>query len=162
MPFGKVAGNFAWGTFFLCTAATLLGGVLTNESTGIAKFLSSVLNPIFSGMSLTVFYIALLAITLVLTNLCNSLVIGMLIQPVIASFCLANGINSSPITALIIIFVLATASITPSASPFAAMIHGNKEWLASGQIYKYTTIIALIEIIMAVVVGLPVAMALFH
>ena len=69
MPFGKVAGNFAWGTFFLCTAATLLGGVLTNESTGIAKFLSSVLNPIFSGMSLTVFYIALLAITLVLTNL---------------------------------------------------------------------------------------------
>ena len=42
------------------------------------------------------------------------------------------------------------------------MIHGNKEWLASGQIYKYTTMIALIEIIMAVVVGLPVAMALFH
>ena len=162
MPFGKVASNFAWGTFFLCTAATLLGGVLTNESTGIAKFLSSTLNPIFSGMSLTVFYIALLAITLILTNLCNSLVIGMLIQPVIASFCLANGINSSPITALIIIFVLATASITPSASPFAAMIHGNKEWLSSSQIYKYTIMIALIEIIMAVVVGLPVATMLFH
>lgn len=157
LPFGKVMANFAWGTFFLCTSAILLGSVLTNEATGIAAFLNTILGPIFGGMSLSMFYITLLVITLVLTNICNSLVIGMLMQPVIATFCLSNGIPSAPITALIIIFVLASASVTPSASPFAAMIHGNKEWLKSGEIYKYTLMFAAIELILAIVVGLPAA-----
>lgn len=162
MPFGKTMQGFAWGTFFLCTTAILLGSVLTNEATGISAFLNVILNPIFSNMSLMVFCIMLLVVTLVLTNLCNSLVIGMLMQPVVASFCLANGIDSAPIVSLIIIFVLASASVTPAASPFAAMIHGNKDWLKSGEIYKYTLMFAGIELVLAIVVGLPLANLLIH
>ena len=113
-------------------------------------------------MSLVAFYVTLLVITLLLTNICNSLVVGMLMQPVIASFCLSSGINSAPITSLIIIFVLASASVTPSASPFAAMIHGNKEWLKSGEIYKHTMMFAVIELILVIVVGIPIASALIH
>lgn len=118
--------------------------------------------PVFSSMSLVMFYVALLVITLLLTNICNSLVVGMLMQPVIASFCLSSGINSAPITSLIIIFVLASASVTPSASPFAAMIHGNKEWLKSGEIYKYTMMFAVIELVLVIAVGIPFATALIH
>lgn len=162
LPFNKVLNGFAWGTFFLCTAAILLGSVLTNESTGISAFLNTILRPIFSSMSLVAFYVTLLVITLILTNICNSLVVGMLMQPVIASFCLSSGINSAPITSLIIIFVLASASVTPSASPFAAMIHGNKEWLKSGEIYKHTIMFAVIELILVIVVGIPIATALIH
>ena len=113
-------------------------------------------------MSLVMFYVTLLVITLLLTNICNSLVVGMLMQPVIASFCLSSGINSAPITSLIIIFVLASASVTPSASPFAAMIHGNKEWLKSGEIYKYTMMFAVIELVLVIAVGIPFATALIH
>lgn len=162
MAFGKVMSTFAWGTFFLCSAAILLGGVLTNESTGITAFLNFILTPIFSNMSLFMFYIVLLVITMVLTNLCNSLVIGMLMQPVIATFCLANGIDSAPITALIIIFVLSSAAVTPSASPFAAMLHGNKDWLTSGSIYKYTLMFVGIELLLCIFVGLPLANLLLH
>ena len=157
MPFGKTMASFAWGTFFLCTTAILLGSVLTTESTGISAFLNFILGPVFTNMSLVTFCIALLVITLFLTNLCNSLVVGMLLQPVIATFCMANGINSAPIIALLIIFVLASAAVTPAASPFAAMIHGNKEWLKSGEIYKYTLMFVAIELILAIVVGIPVA-----
>ncbi len=162
LPFGKVLNGFAWGTFFLCTAAILLGSVLTNEATGISAFLNTILTPIFSSMSLVVFYVTLLVITLILTNICNSLVVGMLMQPVIASFCLHSGINSAPITSLIIIFVLASASVTPSASPFAAMIHGNKEWLKSGEIYKHTLMFAVIELVLVILVGIPAASILIH
>lgn len=162
MPFGKTMANFAWGTFFLCTTAIMLGSVLTTESTGISAFLNAMLGPIFTNMSLITFYIALLVITLLLTNLCNSLVVGMLLQPVIATFCMANNINSAPIIALLIIFVLASAAVTPAASPFAAMIHGNKEWLKSGDIYKYTLMFVAIELILAIVIGVPVASALIH
>ena len=136
--------------------------MLTNESTGISAFLNTILRPIFSSMSLVVFYVTLLVITLVLTNICNSLVVGMLMQPVIASFCLSSGINSAPITSLIIIFVLASASVTPSASPFAAMIHGNKEWLKSKDIYMHTMMFAAIELILVILVGIPLATALIH
>ena len=161
-PFGKIMNGFAWGTFFLCTAAILLGSVLTNEATGIAAFLNVILTPIFSNMSLFMFYVVLLVITMVLTNLCNSLVIGLLMQPVIATFCLANNIESAPITALIIIFVLSSAAVTPSASPFAAMIHGNKDWLKSSEIYKYTLMFVGIELLLAIFVGLPLANFLIH
>lgn len=162
MPFGKTMNSFSWGTFFLCTSAILLGSVLTTESTGISAFLNVVLGPIFTNMSVMTFCISLLVIALVLTNLCNSLVIGMLLQPIVASFCLSTGINSAPIMGLLIIFVLASAAVTPAASPFAAMIHGNKEWLKSGEIYKYTLIFVAIELILAIAVGIPVATLLIR
>ncbi|MGI5946607.1 MAG: citrate transporter [Lachnospiraceae bacterium] len=162
LPFGKVMANFAWATFFLCTSAILLGNVLTNESTGISAFLNAILGPIFKNMSSVTFCLMLMFITVVLTNLCNSLVIGMLLQPVIATFCVTSGMNPAPLVALLIIFVLSSAGITPAASPYAAMLHGNKEWLQSKDVYKYASIFVILELILICAVGIPAAMALIH
>jgi len=89
--------DFAWPTFLLCTSAILIGGVLTNEVTGITPFLNTVLSPIFSGMSGFVFTIALLLVAIVLTNICNSLVIGMILQPVVLTYCVSANVNPAPI-----------------------------------------------------------------
>ncbi len=156
LPFGKVMSNFAWPTFFLCTSAILLGNVLTNESTGISAFLNVILGPIFQNMSSVTFCLMLMVITVILTNLCNSLVIGMLLQPVIATFCLTSGMNPAPLVALLIIFVLSSAGITPAASPFAAMLHGNKDWLEPKYVYQYASIFVLIELVIICAVGIPV------
>ena len=161
LPFGKVMSNFAWPTFFLCTSAILLGNVLTNESTGISAFLNVILGPIFQNMSSATFCLMLMVITVILTNLCNSLVIGMLLQPVIATFCLTSGMNPAPLVALLIIFVLSSAGITPAASPFAAMLHGNKDWLEPKYVYQYASIFVLIELVIICAVGIPVALILF-
>ena len=162
LPFGKVMANFAWSTFFLCTSAILLGNVLTNESTGISAFLNAILGPIFQNMSSVTFCLMLMLITVVLTNLCNSLVIGMLLQPVIAAFCVTSGMNPAPLVALLIIFVLSSAGITPAASPYAAMLHGNKEWLQSKDVYKYASIFVVLELVLICAIGIPAAMALIH
>jgi sodium-dependent dicarboxylate transporter 2/3/5 len=156
-----MGSSFSWGTFMLIVAAIFLGNVLTNETTGITAFLSTVLSPIFKGMSVFAFSIFLLVIAVILTNLCNSLVIGMLLQPVILTYASATGVNVIPITALMIIFVLCSAAITPSASPFAALIHGNKEWLKTKDIYQYTSTFVLIELILVLLVGIPVANLFF-
>ena len=138
------------------------GNVLTNESTGISAFLNAILGPIFQNMSSVTFCLMLMLITVVLTNLCNSLVIGMLLQPVIAAFCVTSGMNPAPLVALLIIFVLSSAGITPAASPYAAMLHGNKEWLQSKDVYKYASIFVVLELVLICAIGIPAAMALIH
>ncbi len=156
LKFAETMGkDFAWPTFFLCTSAILLGSVLTNESTGITAFLNVVLAPVFAKMSGMMFTVVLLLITVLLTNFCNSLVVGMILQPVVMTFCVNAGVNPAPILTLLIFTVLLTAACTPAASPFAAMLFGNKEYLTSGDIYKYTISIVAVELLIIIVIGIP-------
>ena len=157
MVFSESMKRFSWSTYFLIASAILLGSTLTNESTGVSAFLNSVLMPLFKNVPVSAFAVIIMLLTVVLTNLCNSFVIGLLLQPVIATFCLASGINSAPVVSMMILFVLSSAAITPAASPFAAMLFGNKEWLKSGDIYKYTLIFIAIELIVVMFISLPVA-----
>lgn len=152
---GPTMGEFAWPTYFLCVAAIYLGNVLTNEATGITVLLNTILGPIFNGMTTTVFTIAIIIVCVLLTNISNSLVIGMILQPVILTFCNANSINPAAIVSLMIFAVLSTACATPAASPFAAMLFGNKEYLSSGEIYKYSGLVILVEVLFILIVGMP-------
>ena len=51
--------------------------------------------------------------------------------------------------------VLSCAMETPAASPFAAMLFGNKEWLEAKDIYKYCGMIILLEFALVLVIGIP-------
>lgn len=145
----------AWSSYFIIVAAILISSVLTSENTGITAFLNHILSPIFSGMNTLTFTIVLMILMMVLTNLCNSFVIGVVLQPVMLSFCTANGINAAPIVSLSIFFVLSNAMVTPSASPFAAIMFGNKDWLDAKDIYKYCGLLALMELVLVLVIGIP-------
>lgn len=157
MVFSRSMKNFAWTTYFLIASAILLGSTLTDESTGVSAFLNSVLMPLFKNVPVTTFAIIIMLLTVVLTNLCNSFVIGLLLQPVIATFCMSTGLNSAPVVSMMILFVLSSAAITPAASPFAAMLFGNKDWLKPGEIYKYTLMFIGIELLVVLAVSLPIA-----
>ena len=150
-----VATNLSWGAYFIIVAAILLGNVLTNDSTGVSAFLKVILSPIFQGMSAGVFTILLLAMAVLLTNMCNSLVIGMILQPVVVTYCAQAGADPRPIVTLLILFVLLSAAITPAASPFAAILHSNKEWVPTKYVYKYTLCYVALEFILVLLVGLP-------
>lgn len=157
MVFGESMKRFSWSTYFLIASAILLGSTLTGENTGVSAFLNSVLMPLFKNVPVSAFAVIIMLLTVVLTNLCNSFVIGLLLQPVIATFCMASGMNSAPVVSMMILFVLSSAAITPAASPFAAMLFGNREWLKSGEIYKYTFMFIVIELVVVLAVSLPVA-----
>ena len=156
LNFSEVMGKeFAWPTYWLCTSAILLGSVLTNEATGITAFLNTVLSPLFTGMSVMTFSVILLVVTVVLTNICNSLVIGMILQPVVLTYCATASVNPAPMITLLIFTVLLSASVTPAASPFAAMLFGNKEYLTSGEVYKYSLTYVVVELLLIIVIGIP-------
>lgn len=156
----NIMGDLAWPTFFLCATAIYIGTCLTTESTGITACLNYFLSPLFDGMSLLKFSIILLILTGVLTNLSNSLVIGMILEPVIFVYCSSNGMPAAPIVSLMIFFVLSSACLTPSASPFAAMMFGNKEYLTAGEIMKYCFPLVIAEFILVLCLGIPMANAL--
>ena len=159
---GQVMGkDCAWPTFFLCTSAILFGSVLTSEKTGRTPFLNTVLTPIFSGMSGFMFTVFLMLIATLLTNISNSLVIGMILQPVALTYCATAGVHPAPIITLLSFTVLLTAACTPAASPFAAMMFGNKEWLTSGDVYRYSIVFVLVEFVLILVVCIPFVNLLF-
>ena len=113
--------------------------------------------PVLQNVPASAFAVIIMILTVVLTNVCNSFVIGLLMQPVIATFCMATGMNSAPVVSMMILFVLSSAAVTPAASPFAALLFGNKDWLKSGEIYKYMTIFVAIELAIVLLVSMPVA-----
>jgi sodium-dependent dicarboxylate transporter 2/3/5 len=76
-------------------------------------------------------------------------------QPVILTFCAQTGYNPAPIISLMIFAVLSTACATPAASPFAAMLFGNKEYLSNGDVYKYSGVVLVAEVIFVLLVGMP-------
>ena len=156
LKLGEVMGrDFSWPTFWLCTAAIYIGSAITDGTTGIVPFLNTVLSPIFGGMSGTVFTIVVLVVAIVLTNICNSLVIGMILQPVILTYCAGAGVNPAPIITLTIFTVLLSAACTPAASPFAAMLFGNKEYLKSSDVYKYSLTFVAVETVIILLLGIP-------
>lgn len=148
---------FSWSSYFLIGSAILLDNALTNESTGVSGFLNTVLMPVLQNVPVSAFAVIIIVMTVVLTNLCNSFVIGPLLQPVIATFCMATGMNSAPVVSMMILFVLSSAAVMPAASPFAALMFGNKEWLKSGEVYRYSLMFVMLELIVVLVCRLPVA-----
>lgn len=147
--------RFQWGQVFMVGAAIVISSALTDSSTGVSAMLLQVLSPIMTGLSTAAFTIVLLIILCVLTNILNSLVVAMVIEPIVFTFCSTTGVNPVPILSLLIAVCFGTAIITPSASPFAALLHGNKEWTEAKDIYKYTALFVVVELVIFIAIGIP-------
>ena len=57
-----------------------------------------------------------------------------------------------------IVFV---ALLTPIASPHAALLHGNKEWILTKDVYLYGSIMTIWSVLIAFVIGYPLASFIF-
>lgn len=57
---------------------------------------------------------------------------------------------------------VSSQQLTPAASPFAALMFGNKEWLKSGEVYKYSSMFVVIELVVMLLCSLPLANLLLH
>ena len=79
-----------------------------------------------------------------------------MLQPVLATFAASSGMNTVVVCSLMMYTVLATAIITPAASPFSAILFGNKEWLTDSKtLYRNVAVFAVTELIGILVIGIP-------
>ena len=59
------------------------------------------------------------------------------------------------------IYAVLIAACTPAASPFAALLYGQSDWIDPPAIARYTVISSGLVVLTLVVVGLPLAKMIF-
>lgn len=161
MDFKKIIGQYVtWDVYFLVAMAMVISGALTAEGTGISEFFIQSLNPLLGGRSPMAFAAIFIVFSIIITNLANNGVMGVVLMPVMYAFSLDCGIDPATM-ATVMIFALHFAILTPAASPYAAILHGNSEWLDKSDVIKYSGIILIMIMIIYVAVGMPIANSIF-
>ena len=59
------------------------------------------------------------------------------------------------------IYAVLIAACTPAASPFAALLYGQTDWIDRRDIGRYTVISSALVVLVVIVVGIPLARVLF-
>lgn len=161
MNFKEIVGKYvAWDVYLLVAMAMVISTALTENSTGIKPFLINVLNPILGGQSSLIFSAIIMLFCICITQVANNAVMGVLLAPIMVAFAGKNGTNSIALMTLMVA-TLHIAIVTPAASPFAAVIHGNKDWITSGEVSRYGIILVIAFILLYWIVGIPLANLLF-
>ncbi|RYD05812.1 hypothetical protein N752_07930 [Desulforamulus aquiferis] len=157
IDFKEIIGRYVtWDVYFLVCMAMVISGALTGEGTGIKEFTIQALNPLLGDRSPIVFATILLLFSMTITNIANNGVMGVLLMPIIYTFASQNGANPVAITTAVI-FALHMAILTPAASPYAAILIGNKEWVDPKDVLKYGGIIVISSFFLYLLIGMPLA-----
>lgn len=159
LPFQKISSNIYWEMPFLLAAAMGVSSILVSDATGVKAFLMTLLTPLFNGFSPVVFLIVFTVIAIVLTNLCNNLVIAFLMAPIAVSYAVEVAINL-PAAVTLLVYAVLIAFLLPSASATAAMLMTNplvdtKEW------FKMIIPVLLVLTLVTLGIGLPLCLLLY-
>lgn len=156
MEFKEIAGKYIiWDVYFLVCMAMAISSAMTSESTGITEFLQVSLDPILGGHSFVVFSVILVLFGVGITQFANNGVMGVLLMPVVKVFSEQSG-GSFEAAATLIIFATHIAILTPAASPYAAILYGNKDWVSQKDVLAYGSIICVLTMVLYIFVGIPV------
>lgn len=162
IDFKEIIGRYVtWDVYFLVAMAMVVSGALTQKGTGIKELITQGLNPILGGQSPFVFALILLVFSMLITNVANNGVMGVILCPIIYTFAQQNGTNPIAITTAVI-FALHIAILTPAASPYAAILIGNKEWVDQKDVVKYGSVILITMLALFLLVGMPLANLIFR
>lgn len=140
-----------WPTMVLLATAMALSSAIGSESSGIKEFVQVFLNPILSGHSTFIFYSLFIFIAVIVTNVLNNVVWGLILVPIVCTASVNMGFPPEILTVAICL-ILNADFLFPSASPIAAFLHGNSEWVTSIEIQKYASLLIGLIIIWSIVV----------
>lgn len=157
---GVAKRGMLWDMLTCCIVILPIASLLTSEATGLQPFLVSVLNPVFAGMSPTLFMFSIVLLGILLTNFLQNFVVAIMFLPILCSFTATLGVSSVS-GAVLLIFGVHLALLTPAASPFAAMLFANTEWIKATDVYKIMSITLILLALLCATVGLAFVSILF-
>lgn len=161
MNFKAVAAKYVvWDIYILVCMAMVISAAMTAKGMGITEFIVRYLSPVLAGHSYALFLAISIIFCTSITQFANNGVMGVLFMPMLKIFSEQSG-GSFEATAVILIFSLHVAILTPAASPFAAFLYGNKEWLDKSDVLKYGTAILLMCMALYIAVGIPLARMIY-
>ncbi|MFV0438574.1 MAG: SLC13 family permease [Desulfopila sp.] len=152
--------SYPWRTFILIATALLLGGAVTTPVTNVTLFMEFFLKSHLAGLGELTLTILIIVLALIVTNFCNSVVAGLIFTPVILALSSGLGFAAMPIVVCFFYIVL-VAAVTPAASPFAAILYDNPDWISRKNVAIHTLVSSVIVMGVVIVVGIPMAKMMF-
>ena len=149
-----------WDVVVMVAAAIGISGALTHASTGALLAMEMVFEPALGGHSPVTFFIVMLLVGIFVTSFASSMIIGIALMPILTIFGLQAAANL-PAVAATTTLLLHYSIILPSASVFAAMLWSNAEWITGKEVFKYGAFIVVAATVAAIVIIMPVSLALF-
>lgn len=151
--FTKLMSGVSWDMVMLTGGIMVIAAALISEGTGIIAFLSAIVIPMLSKMSLVAFVIAVCLIMCIMSQFSMNMVLQMVFAPILAPILAAAGYNPM-IAVMAVYFGTQWAYLAPSGSMMAAMVFGNTEWVDKKQLYKICIPWIILSIIMSIIVSL--------
>ncbi len=150
-----------WDLYLLVVVAIFFSNCLMADETGIKPWLINMLTPIIGSHGQIFFILFLIIIGVLITNVANNAITGAILMQIVVAMAPSMGIDNPAPLAMTITMAMFLAILTPAASPYAAVLHANKERISTGDIMKYGSVLIIVSMIVYVVVGLPLAYILF-
>ncbi|MCB2214777.1 SLC13 family permease [Desulfofustis glycolicus] len=152
--------SYPWRTFILIATAFMLGNSMTGPGTNVTLYMEFFLKTHLAGLNELALTVLIIALAIVVTNFCNSVVAGLIFTPVILALCSGLGFAATPII-VCFFFIVLIAAVTPAASPFAAILYDNPEWISRRNVALNTLVSSALIMGVVIVVGIPLSRALF-
>lgn len=153
----QVMGKMPWPAVFMVLAAVYMAGAMKNKDvTGIIPWLKTVLNPILGGHSEFIFAAVIFLLAMVLTCFFHNGALGNMMMPILFAVADASGYHSVAIAAMLAI-AINVAFLAPSASNYAPLLHGNKEYISMKDIWTYGLFFEILAFAVFLLIGLPMA-----
>ena len=150
-----------WEPIILTAAVVPIGNAMMAEDAGISAWLSVTLGTLFSGMSVVIFSLLSFGLALILTNFANNGMTAVIFLPLIIQFSSMFGMSTNAM-AVLLIFTVHVALVTPAACPMSALMFANKEWIEPKYIIKIGVPLLVWTLIAILAVGLPVSSLVFN
>lgn len=129
-----VDSGVTWGIVLLLAFVQPLTIGMAREDSGITAFLMQLIRPLFGESSQMIFALCIGLAAVLLTQIMNNGAVGVVLMPVIHSFCQASGMEPA-LPLIMVVMGVHFAFLTPAASASAALLHGN-EWSNTAVIWK--------------------------
>lgn len=143
-----------WPTMILLATAMTIASAIGGE-TGIRELFQQFLSPMLAGHGTALFFVLVIVLGVILTNIINNVVVGLILVPIICTFSVTLGFPPEILTVAICLLLNVTF-LLPSGSPIAAFLHGNSEWVSSLEIQKYSILYIAIFLVWAILVCLTI------
>lgn len=147
-----------WGQVFMVGLIMVFSTYMGGQDTGITAAMAMLFTP-FMSMSPWVFIVVALVISVVLTNVANNMLIGVMVMPFLVNFASQAGIEPTMIIMLLWIMVQ-FALATPAASPVTAVAM-TQEMADAKTMTKAALKILPVMIVIGLVAGIAISQMVF-
>lgn len=161
VDFQKIARQgVLWDPIILTVVALPVCNAMLADDAGIKAWLMEALGPVFLGRSVFIFAFLAFGLAMLLTNFVNNGMTAVIFLLIVVSFAGSLGANPTAM-AVLLIFTVHIAIVTPAACPMAGLMFSNVEWITPKEIYRYALPTLVWTLLVILVLGLPLANLVF-